>query len=295
MLNPITKIPTPPRAAQVLRVIVAALLLATLAACGVANLAYNNAPTLVNYYVDDWFDLTDAQRDWLKPRVTKLMVWHRANELPQYRQLLASMSARVETNATSVSEIAGVYDQSREAVDRLVLQAMPDMVAFLQQIEPAQVSALEKKFVTENDKLARELRLDADDRRNKRFSRYVERYEAWMGTLTDAQTTSIKARIAPLPLSEEMRLADRKRWQRDFVALIAAKPEPAVLDRELRVLLLKPESRRDAAYQTTWKQQHNQVIALTAELLAAATPKQKQFIQKKISGYSADITSLLKS
>ena len=211
MMTRLIRIPNQLRRPNLLRMIVAALLLATLAACGVANLAYNNAPTLVNYYADDWLDLTDTQRDWLKPRVTKLMVWHRTNELPQYRQLLANISTRVDANNASVSDVSAVYGQSRDAVDRLVVQAMPDMVAFLQQIEPAQLAVLEKKFATENDKLARELRLDIDSRRAKRITRYIERYEGWMGTLSEAQLASIKTRIQPLPFSEEMRLADRRR------------------------------------------------------------------------------------
>jgi hypothetical protein len=273
---------------------VAALFLLTLSACGVANLAYNNAPTVANYYVDEWFDLNAEQSAWLKPRVTKLMMWHRTNELPTYRTLLNEASQQLEKNTNPEAEIARFYASTRQAVDRLTLQAMPDMVAFLQTIESQQIANLEKKFATENEKLAKEIKLTEDRRRAKRLERTIERYEAWMGKLSPPQLALINARITPLPLTEALRFADRQRWQKDFVALLNTKPNASLLESELRTLFLTPEKRRAKDYQTTWQRQQDEMMKLTAELINIASVKQKQAMQKKLAGYAEDLSGLLK-
>ncbi len=60
-------------------VFVCALLVAS---CSVATMAYNNAPSIALYALDDYFDLTPEQEAWLKPRLERFIVWQRANQLP---------------------------------------------------------------------------------------------------------------------------------------------------------------------------------------------------------------------
>jgi hypothetical protein len=105
----------------------------------------------------------------------------------------------------------------------------------------------------------------------------------------------LKTRLEELPFSEELRLADRKRWQASLVALLKNNADSAVLARELRVLLLSPEQRRAADYRVKWEAQQQLVALLTVELLQIATAKQKQAVQRKLAGYAQDVSNLLKS
>jgi hypothetical protein len=276
------------------RIIVGFLLVAALGACGVVNLAYNNAPTAVAYVVDDWVDLNSTQRTWLKARVEKLLEWHRANELPTYRRLLADAHDQV-AKPVAVEQLDSFYGQGKLAVERLTEKAMPDIVAFLQMLEPSQVAFLEKKLGEENEKLAKELKLSLVERRKKRVERYTDRFEGWFGRLSPEQLATLKVRVEEMPFSEELRLADRKRWQTDFVGLLKSKSDAATLERELRILLLAPEQRRAEAYRVKWEMQQQIVTRLTAELLQTASPKQRQSIQRKLAGYTEDVSGLLRS
>ncbi|NJR71937.1 MAG: hypothetical protein HC782_02095 [Gammaproteobacteria bacterium] len=249
---------------------------------------------MANYYVDEWFDLTSEQSAWLKPRIAKLMTWHRANELPTYRTLLADARQRLEKNANPQDDIARFYNESRQAVDRLTLKALPDMVAFLQTIDGNQIVNLEKKFATDNEKLAKEMRISIDARRAKRLERTIERYEAWMGKLTETQVALITTSISSLPLTEMLRLTDRQRWQADFVALLNTKPNANALESALRVLFITPEKNRAPEYQAAWLRQQDEMMKLTSNLIATASPKQKQAMQKKLAGYEEDLSGLLK-
>ena len=107
--------------------------------------------------------------------------------------------------------------------------------------------------------------------------------------------TVLKTRVEEMPFSEELRLADRRRWQTGLVGMLKNKADSAVLANELRVLLLSPEQRRAAEYRAKWEMQQQLVTQLTAELLRIASPKQKQAVQRKLAGYAEDVSSLLKS
>jgi hypothetical protein len=269
---------------------------ALVAACSLTTVAYNNAPTAVAYVVDDWVDLTPEQREWLKPRVNKLVAWHRSNELPQYRSVLNRASERLNSDAAlTPEEINQFIVDARGAAMRLTEQAMPDMVAFLQKMSPEQITFLEKKYASENERMGKELKLTPQARREARVKRYFERYEAWMCSLTPAQRETIRTAVEPLPFNDELRLEDRARWQREFIALLRTGPDEATLTRELRILMLTPDVRRSAEYQSRWTGLQKTMTSLTVELMISATPEQRRTIQRKLNGYASDVTSLLKA
>ena len=80
------------------RAFLLAALAALAAACSsVTRVAYNNAPIAGAWVVDDWFDLHDGQRDWVKGRFGRFIAWHRESELPAYERLLQDTAARAAT------------------------------------------------------------------------------------------------------------------------------------------------------------------------------------------------------
>jgi hypothetical protein len=241
-------------------------------------------------------DLSSPQRDWLKPRVASLLAWHRVNELPAYQTMLRDLGTRVVADKpASIEEVRRFYAASGAAVERLTEKAMPDIVGFMSQLQSAQIDNMQKKFASDNAKLKKQAEGDDAARKLRRQERYVERFESWFGALSDAQVALIKTQIDPLPFSESLRLADRQRWQAELLALLRSKPDAATLERELRVMMLAPNERRSAAYRSAWDAQQQRIIALTVDLLAIATPKQKQALQKKLLGYEKDISGLLRT
>jgi hypothetical protein len=126
-------------------------------------------------------------------------------------------------------------------------------------------------------------------------TRYVERFEGWMGRLSPEQVALIQARVEPLPFSEELRLADRRRWQGEMITMLKSRPDAASIEREMRVLLLTPEVRRSAEYRARWAAQQEAVMSLTAEVMAQATPAQRESVRKRLAGYANDLAGLLKT
>ena len=276
--------------------VIAATLVSALivAGCSLATVAYNNAPTVLIYALNDYFDLTTEQEEWLKPRLNRFIEWHRATELPAYRRLLDDATRQVGEGARA-EDARVLYENGRTRVARAGDRALPDLAAFLLQLEPRQIAHLEKKLAADNRQMAEEAAVPLATRQQKRVEKAVERYEEWFGSLSAAQAAKIRAAMAALSPLDAMRLADRKRRQAEFIALLKAAPELAVVKTEFRRMLLQPERGRDPAYQAEFDRQTEATVMLVMSLLAEATPGQRARVQKRLNGYAEDIGSLLRS
>ena len=279
------------------RISLIAATLATLlavAGCSLATMAYNNAPTVLIYALNDYFDLSTVQEDWLKPRLNRFIDWHRANELPAYRRLI-DVATRQIGDGARIEDARALYDAGRMRLDLAGDRALPDIAAFLFQLEPRQIAHLEMKLAADNRKMEEEAAVPMLQRQQKRIEKAMERYEDWFGSLSTAQAAKIRAAMAaPQPL-DAMRLADRKRRQAEFLALLKAAPDVVLLKTEFRRMLLQPERGRNPAYQAELDRQFDSTISLLMSLLSEANPTQRARIQRRLNGYAEDISSLLRS
>ena len=210
--------------------LVAAALVALLAACSsVTRVAYNNAVFAATWVVDDWFDLHDGQRDWVKGRLGRLLAWHRANELPAYERLLQDTAARAATRIDA-DDARRIYREMRDLYHRTLRQAIPDVADFLLQVHPEQVAHLERKFAEDNARVVKESVKDTrEERLEARARRYLERVEDWTGRLSAAQRDQVRARVVAIEDTTEERLGDRRFRQSETIALIRAKPSREAL------------------------------------------------------------------
>lgn len=274
--------------------VVATVTVFALTACSVATLAYNNAGMLIGYALGDYVELTPSQETWLKERVGVLIAWHRTNELPEWQRWLTETRERAGGNPQA-NDVQAVYDRGRMLLERTTEQMLPDIAALLRQLEPSQIAFLQDKFSRDNRKVIEDADLSPVARKTKRIKRIKERFESWMGDLTAEQQAYLQSRLAVLPALEEMRLADRIRWQRQLIELIKARPDAPALQAELRRMILAPEMSRDPDYQAALKRQQAEISAVAAWMVTNATPAQRVRLQKKFSGYAEDVASLLRT
>ncbi|MEP7157184.1 MAG: DUF6279 family lipoprotein [Betaproteobacteria bacterium] len=265
-----------------------------LAACSLATMAYNNAGSLIGFALNDYVELNEQQEAIVKERVNQLIAWHRKSELPQLLRLLNEARERGVTSP-AVADVRDFYTRGQAHFERTVEQVLPDMAELLRQLEPSQIARLEKKFAKENLKVMEDMAKPQALRQSKRLERTRERYEDLFGSLSAEQAAYLQAHQPVTGPLDAMRLADRKRWQREFTDAIKSNADTSQLLAELRILILTPEKRRDPAYQAELSRQQEEMLATTTWMLASATPAQKAKLQKKISGYAEDVTRLLRA
>jgi hypothetical protein len=262
-----------------------------LSACSLATVAYNNAGVLITYQADEYFDLSPAQEEWVRQRANKLIAWHRATELPQYRRVLNEAQARAETGMTA-ADVEAAYADGRNAFMRVADRMLPDVADFLLQLDPQQIQYFEDKLARDNEKLARESKGGEEALLKKRIERHEQRFKDWMGELSAAQRDDIRAAIGAMKPLEEFRIADRRARQADFIALLKSRPDAASMQKQLRQMM-QPEMKRAAAYREALEQQQKTLMQLIARVSITATAEQRARVQKRLGGYANDITALL--
>jgi hypothetical protein len=156
------------------RALLASACVVVLGACSQATrIAYSNATTLAVWYVDDWFDLREGQRDWLKDRFARYIAWHRASELPAYEKLLIDAAGQAGNGVTEEGA-RRVYTEVRRLYVRAIEQALPDMADFLLKMQPEQAAHLEKKYAEDNAKAAKQVaKKSGVERQELRAKRFV--------------------------------------------------------------------------------------------------------------------------
>lgn len=268
--------------------------LAALAACSsVTRVAYTNAPFAAAWVVDDWFDLQDGQRDWVKARMGRFMAWHRESELPAYERLLQDTAARAATRLTE-EDMRRVWREMRLLYQRAMRQAIPDMADFLLQVQPGQVEYLERRFREDNEKAAREsVRGTPAERREARAKRYVERIDDWTGKLSAAQRDLVASRVAAMEDLAEEWMGDRRFRQSETLRLVRARPSREAMVAGLTRILIDTDAWRRPDYVAKLKARDEQVIAMLAALDATLTAEQRAKLHRKLGGYAADVAYLM--
>jgi hypothetical protein len=274
--------------------LLALVLVLLLAACSAATrVAYNNAPFAGTWLVDDWFDLHDGQRDWVKERLARFMAWHRVNELPEYERLLQETAAKAGTRITA-DDARHTFREMRALYHRALRQAIPDMAVFLLLAHPEQADRLARKFAEDNERVVKEsVKGTPAERLEKRVKRFIESVEDWTGRLSGPQRELVRARVAAMEDLADAWMSDRRYRQAETVALMRAKPPREAMIAGLTRLLIDSDSWRRPEYTAKLKARDEQVFALVGALDATLTAEQRTRMHGKVRGYAADVAFLM--
>ncbi|MDX2220066.1 MAG: DUF6279 family lipoprotein [Burkholderiales bacterium] len=279
----------------VLRVFAGVSALLLVAACSMAGMAYNNAVPLASWYIDDYVDLDEAQTARFREGMERLQTWHRKSELPEYSRVLEEAARKVD-GPVSAADVRALYDDGRRFANRVGERALGEMADILLTLSPQQIASIEARLKRDNEKIdAERIRAPAGKREKDRAERYVRNLESWLGPLTAEQKSRVQTQIAKVPAGDAMRLADRRRLQGEFLALVRNPPPRQKFIEELRHMLTRPEEGRDPAYIAATREWREQTAALFADTLASATPAQREHLKRKLRGYASDVMALVAS
>jgi hypothetical protein len=283
------------RIARWLTLAAAALLLA---ACSATKLiysnvafAYSNAAPMLTWAVDDFVDLSDVQKNWVRERLTQVLSWHRSRELPEYRRFLAGFEASLDGGLT-VDEVRAAHLEMRGHYYRLVEQVLPHIADLMLQLDAEQLEGLERKFADDNRKVAKEVGTRPEERRERGLRKTLEHLEAWAGPLDAAQRELVAARLRAVPDMYAERMADRRYRQSETLALIRARPPRAAMIAGLRRLLVETEAWRRADYQQRLQERDARNFEMIAALSRTLSPEQRANVHRRLRGFMADITTL---
>ena len=257
-----------------------------------ATLAYSNLAPMAAWMVDDYVDLDGQQKDWVRGRLMRVMQWHRAQELPQYRKFLEHVLEESDEPFT-VAEIADAYGDLRQHYHRMVEHLLPDVADFFLQLDAEQLAHMEKKFADDNRKFVREsLKGTPEERAHRRADKFANHLDSWLGHVTDAQRELVEQRFRQIPDFVEERLGDRRYRQTEMLALVRSKPDKAAMIKGLHRMLVDTESWRRPEFQRQMRERDQRMFEMIAAISTTLTPDQRQHLQGRIRRYLKDISKL---
>jgi len=247
-----------------------------LAGCGsVMRVVYNNGDFALRVMANEYFDTSGDQQDVLKAQLARFHEWHRREELPAYARMFQGAAERAARGLTR-EDVTWAIVSVRERYRQVVTQAAEDGAPVIATLKPDNYAALERKFADVNAKFTKDYLAGDQAKRDKaRAKGFEERFEWFVGDLTDAQAALILRFVQAQPRMNEVRLADRKRRQQEFVALIRQYQGSPELAERMRVFFVNWERDRGAEHAKLAREWEDRLVDLVLEIDRTLTPDQR--------------------
>jgi hypothetical protein len=274
------------------RAVVFLLLAAILSGCNLLRLGYGQLDTIAAWMADDYFDLEPQQKDEFFKRFGRLHAWHRHEQLPDYAAFLKEIQSRVQ-RGVGHGDVVWVTEGVLARYRTLAQRGADDAAALLVTVTPQQIDTLRKKWEKDNRRFVREHKLDGtpEERQRARVTRALKQITEWTGNLAPEQEEKVAALVAGVPAIEQMRYEDRRRRQREFLALLEQRGDKAFATK-LRHWLVNWDEGRAPEYariQGEWLEKRAAYFVGVERML---TPQQRAYLAQRLQRYIDDFTQL---
>ena len=274
------------------------LLALALAGCSAVRTGYNNAPTLLYWWLNGYMDFTDAQEQPVRDSLADLHRWHRREELPAYAGLLARMQQAAGA-AVTPEQVCTYTSQVRTHLQRLVEQSAEGLARLAPTLQEEQLRHLDLQFEKNNQKW-REQWLDGTPAEllDRRVERTVERFENFYGRLNDRQKDLLRERLAASGFDPRIAWAERLHRQEDMLRVMQehrGDERPAHVKAEMLALLRRSLEPQDAEARAQYDRMWLEGCQTMAALHNSATAAQRRNLIEKLQGYETDFRALAAS
>jgi hypothetical protein len=278
------------------RIIGALLLVAVLLAAGCSvlrTMGYSQAPNLLYWRLDEYFDFDDEQAPRVREAVAEWVRWHRTTQLPDYAALAGRLRAQAGADTTPEQTCAW-WREVGGRVDAALERAAPLMAGVAATLTPEQLKHAERRFAKSATELRRETAQDdAAERQRAAVKRAVERFEMFYGRLDGEQRKRVAASVAASPFDAEAFVAERRARHQDAMQALrrAAGAPRAEAEAALRELAAQTQVSPRPAYREQQRKLIDYNCAFAAELHNLTTPKQRDTARHRLGEWQDDFTA----
>ena len=277
--------------------IIGLVLALLLSGCSALRLGYSQAPELAYWWLDSYFDFTEAQTTRVRADLAALQAWHRSNELPIYLSLLDKVQRLTPGNVTP-EQLCELYNEFMPRITATADQAEPTLSAVTLLLKPEQLAQLARQL-DKRSETWREDWLDGTpgERRARHAKRLVDRAEGLYGRLGAAQRATVREAVAASQYDAEMSYRESQRRHTDTLQtlrLIQSGGLGAERNRlEARGLLDRAVNSPDPIYRSQQIKLLQENCRTYAALHNSTSPSQRAKALETLKGYEADLRSLM--
>ena len=275
--------------------------------CSTVRLAYNQAPLVVDWYLNDYVDFNAVQKPALKTALEQVHVWHRQTQLQAYIESLQKMQRQISEPLTP----ARACDFYEEIQDH-VLNTLKGMVSLdqsvtganslqkLANLDASQLAHMERKFSKRNLKYREDYLTGTPQQlREKRFEKALERTEMLYGKLDERQKAILQTRFGQSGFDPQRAYAESLRRQQDMLQTLRSLASPggpsaAQASTALEGVFDRAVLSPDLSFRHDARQIKLHNCQTFAELHNSTTPAQRQKAQARLQSYEQDLLALLR-
>lgn len=247
-----------------------------LSGCGI-TWWYGQVDYLLRIRIDQYFDLTAGQEDFITRQLESHLRWHRYEGIPVHIEFLAKARDGIADGVTE-AEISWFMQQYREQLRMIIEQLSADSIQFLMQLEDQQIEYFAGQLQEDNEKYEERLKMGAAERLEVRADSTIDFLEDWLGSLTADQEDAVRRLSKALPDRFEDWYGRRRQRQQAFVALLRSHQGADELKAALLRMLMPDDRNSDP-------ESRKQLFQMISAIDRMATPDQRRHVMEKLQGW----------
>jgi hypothetical protein len=265
------------------------LLCALLTSCAAVKLTYNNADTLVYFWLDSYIDFSVDQKVGVKDDIQALHAWHRQTQLPTFALMAKTLQVQAHGNVTPVQLCANSDQIEPALLPPLVAYLEPSVLKLVGQITPEQITSIEEKYAKTNKDWLKEWQPKTTRELHKNSEKVIrDRLENIYKHLTDEQIKLLREQVASSPFDSKIAYAERLRRQQDLIATLKG----ARTKESIRALVQRNITSPDPAYRTYAARVKQSNCEMYAKIHNSMNESQRLQAVKTFQDYERDFKTL---
>lgn len=273
------------------------LLAGLINSCGLVKTVYNNAPEALSWWLDDYFDFTQAQKSVLNPALHRLHDWHRQNQLPSYIATLQDLQNVVIKEQISPSEACEKIDSVKSHFSELQLEFIPTIIEIAPLLTDKQLqyfqTKLEKRALKWKSEWWQETPEEQIEARLDKIESFAEKV---YGNLNESQGAMLKQNLAITPIKPALSYAEILRRNEDVYQIVTALHNQSLSPEDKSQLVkagfVRLQHSPNQAYQAYANQVKEHTCKIISDLHASTKAEQKQHAKNWLENYIVQFSSL---
>lgn len=264
------------------------LSLAVLAACSMANFAYDLAPRIAVRYVDDYLQLSNRQEADALSMFRERHALHARDELPRYHDFILETRTALEDGLTH-DDVDAIFDDVKALAELGVLRTIPAAAKILDDLGSVQLDALEEKLHEDAAEYREEL---DDDHKGRRLGETLEDIEEWIGVITDEQRDLLTRELRTMQETSPMWLRWRIEQNEKLIALLRSSPSLDAIEAFLAGYWLRQDGlppELTASRDTNRARYRDMIVALDASL----SDEQRAHALERLAEYRQTVIDMM--
>ncbi|MDO8960597.1 MAG: DUF6279 family lipoprotein [Methylophilus sp.] len=233
------------------------------------NTFYGNAPEVVRWWLDDYFDFTSPQKTVLDPALHRLHAWHRQQQLPEYIAILQDLKSAANKEQISSDEACQKIDRVKASMSALQLAFIPVIIEVAPLLSDQQLAYFKKKLSKRANKWKDEWWQESTEAQiDARFEKIEDFAEKVYGNLNAAQRTLIRKKLEDSHTQPSIAYDEMLRRNEDAYQIITTLHKTTLSDSQKTDLLKEGFLRLTDSPNPTYLQHAKQVTIRTCEIIS---------------------------